>query len=434
MLGAIVGDIIGSVYEFNNTKRYNFNLFTPCSNYTDDSIMSIAVAQWLLEDEIHTLQNLEDIMVSIAKEYPCPIGGYGGGFNVWLFDHKHLHSYEEKYGDLPYQSKTGRHPYGSWGNGSAMRASACGWFFDTLEETERIAALSAIITHNHPEGIKGAQATAAAIWLARKGKSKVEIKDYITLRYDYDLNRTYEYLNLTYKWESSCQGTVPEAIIAFLESDNFEDAMRKAVSMGGDSDTLACITGGIAEAFYGGVPEQIGSEVWGKLPDSFKNIISLMADKTSYGKVFYGNKTREQHINAEQQKYYNGTIRQKYTPENIAHLLNDEVFVFGSNLKGAHNGGAAYVARKNFGARMGCGVGIQGRSFAIPTMQGGVETIRPYVEQFLKFAKLRPELYFYVTRIGCGIAGFTDKEIAPLFRDALKLDNVSLPKSFVELL
>lgn len=176
-----------------------------------------------------------------------------------------------------------------------MRASACGWFFDTLEETERVAALSAEITHNHPEGIKGAQATAAAIWIARNGKSKEEIKNYILTRYSYDLNRTYEYLNRTYDWDASCQGTVPEAIIAFLESSDFEDAIRKAVSMGGDSDTLACITGGIAEAFYGGVPEEIRTIVLGKLPEAFRSILKRVCEVTAYGKLYSHNIT-ESHI------------------------------------------------------------------------------------------------------------------------------------------
>lgn len=286
MLGAISGDTIGSTYEFNNTKNYNFELLPARSNFTDDSIMSIAVAQWLLQDQSHSLQTLEDIMLKIAKEYHCPMGGYGGGFFRWLFMPETLSSYANQYGEPPYQSNTGRHPYGSWGNGSAMRASACGWFFDTLEETEKVAALSSVITHNHPEGIKGAQATAAAIWMARNGKSKEDIKAYVASKYKYDLNRTYEFLNRTYKWESSCQGTVPEAIIAFLESTDFEDAMRKAVSMGGDSDTLACITGGIAEAFYGGVPEHISTTIWKKLPKYFQDTIVQMAEKTGYGKIF----------------------------------------------------------------------------------------------------------------------------------------------------
>lgn len=286
MLGAICGDTIGSVYEFQNSKDYNFTLFFPESNYTDDSVVSIAVASWLLNDKDHTFEGLEKSMVETANIFPCPMGGYGGGFRRWLFNPTLLRAYDNTYGDCPYSSKEGRHPYGSWGNGSAMRASACGWFFDNLEETERVAEISAAITHNHPEGIKGAQATAAAIWMARNGRSKEEIKEYISSKYGYDLNRTYEFLNKTYSWDSSCQGTVPEAIIAFLESTDFEDAMRKAVSMGGDSDTLACITGGIAEAFYKDIPENIKSTVWGKLPMDLKAIVKAVADSSAYKEVF----------------------------------------------------------------------------------------------------------------------------------------------------
>ena len=286
MLGAITGDTIGSSYEFQNTKNYNFEMFRNDSNYTDDSIMTMAVAKWLLDDPEHTLQRLEDTMVAFSKKFTCPMGGYGYWFSIWLYLPEKLSKYDSENGDIPYHSATGRHPYGSWGNGSAMRTSACGWFFDTLEETERVAALSAVITHNHPEGIKGAQATAAAIWMARNGKSKSEIKEYISSKYGYDLNRTYEYLNRTYDWESSCQETVPEAIIAFLESNDFEDAMRKAVSMGGDSDTLACITGGIAEAFYSGVPEEIRSKVLERLPTAFRDILKRVSEETTYGKLY----------------------------------------------------------------------------------------------------------------------------------------------------
>lgn len=286
MLGAITGDTIGSSYEFQNTKDYNFEMFRNDSNYTDDSIMTMAVAKWLLDDPEHSLQRLEDTMVAFSKKFTCPMGGYGYWFSIWLYLPEKLSKYDSENGDIPYHSATGRHPYWSWGNGSAMRTSACGWFFDTLEETERVAALSAVITHNHPEGIKGAQATAAAIWMARNGKAKSEIKEYISSKYGYDLNRTYEYLNRTYDWESSCQGTVPEAIIAFLESSDFEDAIRKAVSMGGDSDTLACITGGIAEAFYGGVPEEIRSKVLERLPKAFRDILKRVSEETTYGKLY----------------------------------------------------------------------------------------------------------------------------------------------------
>ena len=248
MLGAITGDTVGSAYEFHNTKEYNFTLFLGNSAYTDDSVMTMAVAYWLLKDKKHSFQGLEDIMVMFGENCPCPM-------------------------------------YGSWGNGSAMRVSAVGWFFDTLEETERVAAISAAITHNHPEGIKGAQATAAAIWMARNGKSKEEIREYIEKTYGYDLHKTYEYWHPIYHWESSCQGTVPQAIIAFLDSENFEDAIRKAVSLGGDSDTLACITGGIAEAYYKEIPKAMADRVYLHFPRIFHKILDAVREETVYGKT-----------------------------------------------------------------------------------------------------------------------------------------------------
>ncbi len=284
MLGAITGDTIGSAYEFCNTKDYNFTLFLSESAYTDDSIMTMAVAQWLLADPRHTHRKLEEAMVEFAKDYPSPMGGYGTGFYRWLFFPKELFAFDDRYGPLPYRSSSGRHPYGSWGNGSAMRVSAVGWFFDTLEETERVAKISAEITHNHPEGIKGAQATAAAIFLARTGKTKEEICAYIEQRFGYDLHKTWAYWHPIYGWEDSCQGTVPQAMICFLDSSDFEDAIRKAVSLGGDSDTLACITGGIAEAFYGGVPEKMASRVLEKVPMAFKKILEAARKFTAYGK------------------------------------------------------------------------------------------------------------------------------------------------------
>lgn len=285
MLGAIIGDTVGSSYEFHNTKDYDFMMFLGNSAYTDDSVMTMAVAYWLLKDKEHSYQGLEDIMVMFGEKCPCPMGGYGGGFHTWLFFPEGLYSFDDKYGEAPYESKTGRHPYGSWGNGSAMRVSAVGWFFDTLEETERVAAISASITHNHPEGIKGAQATAAAIWMARNGKTKEEIRDYIEKTYGYDLHKTWEDWHMPYYWQSSCQGTVPQAMIAFLDSQSFEDAIRKAVSLGGDSDTLACITGGIAEAYYKEIPRSMAERVAKPFPNIFNKILDAVREETVYGKT-----------------------------------------------------------------------------------------------------------------------------------------------------
>ena len=283
MLGAITGDTIGSVYEFRNTKDYDFKLFLSNSAYTDDSIMTMAVAYWLLKDKEHSYQGLEDIMVLFAQNAPCPMGGYGAGFYTWLYRPDELYVFDDSFGDAPYESKTGRHPYGSWGNGSAMRVSAVGWFFDTIEETESVAEISAAITHNHPEGIKGAKATAAAIWMARNGKSKEEIREYIEKSYGYDLRKTWEDWHYAYYWQSSCQGTVPQAIIAFLDSTDFEDAIRKAVSLGGDSDTLACITGGIAEAYYKEIPREIAKRVTQVFPVAFNQVLDAVREVTVYG-------------------------------------------------------------------------------------------------------------------------------------------------------
>ena len=277
MLGAIIGDTIGSVYEFNNIKRTDFPLFQRRSNYTDDSIMTMAVAEWLLNDPQHGMDTLETSFLGFAKRYPCPMGGYGGGFNRWLFHPETLYDYEEGQ-----KAESKRRPYNSFGNGSAMRCSTNGWMFDTLEETERVAGLSAAITHNHPEGIKGAQSTAAAIFMARNGKSKEEIKEYISSKYGYNLNRTCDEIRAVYDWDASCQGTVPEAMVAFFDSTDFESAIRLAVSLGGDSDTLACITGGIAEAFYNDIPNDIALKIWELIPDDFKAILREMEARTAY--------------------------------------------------------------------------------------------------------------------------------------------------------
>lgn len=251
MTGAIAGDIIGSVYEFDNIKTTDFPLFTNESDYTDDTIMTVAVADWLLNGG-----DLAKVMQRYGREYPYPTGGYGGRFSGWL---------REK----------DPQPYNSWGNGSAMRVSAVGWMFDSLEKTLEVAKETAVVTHNHPEGIKGAQATAAAIYLARTGKSKQDIKQYIETTFSYDLGRTCDEIRPFYRFNESCQGTVPEAIIAFLDSSDFENAIRLAVSLGGDSDTLACITGGIVEAFYG-IPEDIKLEVKKRIPEKFNEIISQL--------------------------------------------------------------------------------------------------------------------------------------------------------------
>jgi len=195
-----------------------------------------------------------------GRKYPYPYGGYGGNFDKWI------HTTQPR-------------PYNSWGNGSAMRVSPVGWAFDTLEQTLEEAKNSAKVTHNHPEGIKGAQATASAIYLARHGKTKDEIEKYISVTFGYDLDRTIDVIRPTYDFDVSCQGSVPEAIIAFLESSDYESAIRLAVSIGGDSDTIACITGGIAEAFYGQVPDSIANKILEILPKEFVSLTEAFSLK-----------------------------------------------------------------------------------------------------------------------------------------------------------
>ena len=255
ILGAIIGDTVGSIYEFHNHKSVDFPLFDPRCEFTDDSILTVAVAKWLVIDKKHSMEKLDECLVDFTKRYPNPMGAYGTGYLVWA-------------------NSQNRKPYNSWGNGSAMRVSAVGWAFDTLEETLEVAKRSAEITHNHPEGIKGAQATAAAIFLARTGKSKQEIKDYITKTFGYDLSRTCDEIRPQYSFDGSCQGTVPEAMIAFLESTDFESAIRLGVSLGGDTDTLVCITGGIAEAYYKEIPQWIVDKILSMIPQEFEDVLS----------------------------------------------------------------------------------------------------------------------------------------------------------------
>lgn len=249
MLGAIAGDIIGSVYEAAPIRRTDFPLFQSASTFTDDTVLTVAVADSLLNDNSYT-QSLQ----TWGRKYPN--AGYGGNFIKWIFE------------DNP-------RPYHSWGNGSAMRVSPVAWAFDKLERMQQEARKSAEVTHNHPEGIKGAEATATAIFLARQGSGKPAIKAHIEKHYAYDLSRRLEEIRPHYRFDVSCQGSVPEAIIAFLESEDFEDCIRLAVSLGGDSDTQACIAGSIAEAYYGCVPPKIADEVNRRLPEDLHSIVAM---------------------------------------------------------------------------------------------------------------------------------------------------------------
>lgn len=246
MIGAIAGDIIGSIFEWRNTKTTDFPLFSAKSRFTDDSVLTIALADAILSGEDYI-----DKMHAYASRYPH--AGYGGNFARWVIAKE-------------------REPYNSYGNGAAMRISPAGFAYDTLEETLDKARHFTALTHNHPEGIKGGCSVAAAIFLCRTGKTKPEVKAYVEETFGYNLGRTLEEIRPAYTFDVSCQGSVPEAIIAFLESTDFEDAIRKAVSLGGDSDTIACITGGIAQAYYHGVPAEIEEKVYGYLDEPLAEV------------------------------------------------------------------------------------------------------------------------------------------------------------------
>lgn len=234
MLGAIVGDIVGSRFEWNNLKSKDFDLFTATDHITDDSVMTLAVATALMNcDSIRLRNQLQSSTVYYMRKFgnAFPHAGYGGRFRKWLFD-------------------VTMHAYGSFGNGSAMRVSACGWVGNDLAEVKALSNDVTCITHNHPEGLKGAEATAVAVFLARSGASKEEIKNHLEAKY-YKLDFTLDEIRDSYSFDGSCQGTVPQALEAFLEATDFEDAIRNAISIGGDSDTLAAITGAVAEAYFG---------------------------------------------------------------------------------------------------------------------------------------------------------------------------------------
>jgi len=257
ILGAIAGDIIGSSYEFNNVKSLDFELFTNDTYFTDDSVLTVATMYAILYQTGYARTYHR-----FGKYYPHR--GYGSKFNSWILS------------DNP-------EPYNSWGNGSAMRVSPIGWYCDNIDDVLAEAKKSAEVTHNHPEGIKGAQAAASAVYLARTGKSKNKIKQFIIDNFGYDLNRTIDEIRPEYQFNESCQGTVPEAIIAFLDSTDYENAIRLAVSLGGDSDTIAAITGGIAEAFYKEIPEEITDFVQVILgPDLIIDVVIPFSEK--YGK------------------------------------------------------------------------------------------------------------------------------------------------------
>lgn len=247
MIGAIAGDIIGSVYESNCLKTTYFDIFTTYSTFTDDSVLTVAVADCILHGKDYATTFKE-----YARKYP--LAGFGGMFLEWV-------------------ESDSLAPYNSFGNGSAMRVSPVGFAFDTLEEVLAEAKRSAEVTHNHSEGIKGAQAVAAAIFLARKKEGRSKIKDFIEENFGYNLSQTLEEIRPHYYFDETCEGSVPQAIIAFLESDSYEDAVRKAISLGGDSDTLGCMTGGIAQAYYQTIPAYIIKEVKNRLDSELLKVV-----------------------------------------------------------------------------------------------------------------------------------------------------------------
>lgn len=252
-LGGIAGDVIGSVHEHAGTKSTDFPLFAEASRFTDDSVLTVAVADALVSG-----RGYGEAIREWARAYPH--AGYGGAFQRWVRS------------DDP-------RPYGSWGNGSAMRAGPVGWAFPSLDEVLAEARRSAEVTHDHPEGVKGAEALAAAVFLARTGASKEEIRAAVATRFGYDLSRTVDAIRPGYSFDVSCQGSVPEGLVAFLDSNGWEDAVRLAISLGGDADTLACIAGAVAEAFYGEVPPEIARGVVGRLDDRMRGTMEAFAKR-----------------------------------------------------------------------------------------------------------------------------------------------------------
>ena len=255
MLGAIIGDVIGSVHEGAGTKTKDFPLFVEGTTFTDDSVLTVAVAEWIL-----TGRSLVDLLHSYTETYPGR--GYGGMFHSWA-------------------RRRAREPYNSFGNGAAMRVSPVGFAFETMEDVLAWSKRSAEVTHNHPEGIRGAQATAATIYLARRIWNKDRIRRTIESRFEYDLSAGLDQIRPTYDFDETCQGTVPQALTSFFESSSFEDALRNAISLGGDADTLACIVGGIAEAYYGGTPQELAKPVIAMLDGRLVAVVDRFRERFS---------------------------------------------------------------------------------------------------------------------------------------------------------
>ncbi len=253
IMGTIAGDVIGSVYEWHNVKTTDFPLYTSRSTFTDDTILSVAVADCIVNEK-----DFAKTIWEYGNQYPGR--GFGGRFKKWL-------------------ASENPSPYDSFGNGSAMRVSPVGFAFKDIETVLEVAKQSAVVSHSHAEGVKGAQAVAAAVFLAHQGQTKADIKTYITTTFAYDINFTLDEIRPNYKFDVTCQGSVPQAIVAFLESSDYENAIRLAISIGGDSDTIAAITGGIAAAFYKEIPSEIYDFATSKLPDNFIKILNQFEEQ-----------------------------------------------------------------------------------------------------------------------------------------------------------
>jgi ADP-ribosylglycohydrolase len=267
VLGAIVGDVIGSVFEHHRVKTTDFALFNRLSRFTDDTVLTVAIADAILNRQTHSTPIAENshnqnLYAQKLKEYgrKFPDAGYGAMFKGWL-------------------KSDSLQGYGSYGNGSAMRVSPVGFAFQSLDEVLREAHLTAVVTHNHPEGIKGAQAIASAVYLAHTGQGKEHIKEFVEQKFGYNLRRHLDVIRPTYAFDSSCQGSVPQALIAFLESNDFEDAIRKAISLGGDSDTIASMAGGVAHAYYKAIPDHIADHVLSLLDSGFRQVLKTFNEK-----------------------------------------------------------------------------------------------------------------------------------------------------------
>lgn len=405
LLSAAIGDISGQPYEFDRrTKDYNeVDLLLPNNGYTNNIVCTFACAKALLRHK-----NMEETLKRRGREY----------FRRF---------FDGRYYQWPMSPKVGL-AYGSFGNGSAIRCSAAGFMAKNKKECIDLATQTAAPTHNHPEGIKGAVVTALAIHCALRGNNKAFIRKHVLDWYYPEWSgKTYKEIKPGYDYNETCQQTVPAALICFLESKDYVDCLKLAIALGGDADALGAIAGPMAYAYYKEMPDELVENAKRKLP---KWMLELNDEFDKYCRKATNRLKYNDTTTNEEAFEYHGIARPRFTPNKLSELKPDEVFVFGSNLQGCHGGGAARAAMERFGAEWGNGVGMQGQSYAIPTMQGGVETIKPYVDEFVNFAKQHEEYFFYVTRIGCGIAGFKDEDIAPLFWDAQFVENICLPENF----